>query len=185
MDKSHSQHALARTSGMLTCAVLVVLLAVTVSTGCTATTPQNEGSSQQTAQTSGATSSEAAPSSDSGLITTLTPDEGLSYSLFFGLIDKETGKQEHSTAEYREAIAALFTEAGVGYTVYEAYGAYPLEDGTVVENVTLVFTGIHSTEEALQALIDKVQTELNLESVYCESYLHGYGISGGVVHALE
>lgn len=128
-----------------------------------------------------------APEAQEGqsLITTVTPDQSVGYSLYYGLIDKDTGEQEKSTEEYRQAIADLFVEAGIGFTVYEAEGAFPREDGTVAENVTLVFTGVHGTEEAIQDLITKTQQELNLESVYCETALHGYGIYGGVVNELE
>lgn len=119
------------------------------------------------------------------LVTSVTPDQGIGYTLYYGLVDIDTGKQEKSTDEYRQAIADIFLEAGIGYTVYEAEGAFPREDGTVAENITLVFTGVHGTEEAIQQLIDKTQKELNLESVYCETSLRGYGIYGGVVNTFE
>lgn len=137
---------------------------------------------------SGCAASESATQSaetQESLITSVTPDQSIGYTLYYGLVDIDTGKQEKSTDEYRQAIADIFVEAGIGYTVYEAQGAFPREDGTVAENTTLVFTGVHGTEEAVQELIDRTQKELNLESVYCETSLRGYGIYGGVVNTFE
>lgn len=119
------------------------------------------------------------------LKTIVTPEQSVGYSLFYGLVDKDTGKQELTTEEYRQAIAQVFVDAGIGYTAYEAQGAYPTDGGSVVQNTTLVFTGIHGNPEAIKDLVEKTQAELNLESVYCETYLRGYGIYGGEVKGFQ
>ena len=75
----------------------------------------------------------------------------------------------------------LFIEAGSGYTVYEAEGGFAKEDGTVVQNDTLVFDSTHGDEQAILDLIEKVRRALNVESVYCESKLVGCQIRGGVI----
>ena len=91
------------------------------------------------------------------------------YCLYFGLTDKDTGKQELTMDEAKDIAIPLFIEAGSGYTVYEAEGGFAKEDGTVVQNDTLVFDSTHGDEQAILDLIEKVRRALNVESVYCES----------------
>ena len=79
----------------------------------------------------------------------------------------------------------LFIEAGSGYTVYEAEGGFAKEDGTVVQNDTLVFDSTHGDEQAILDLIEKVRRALNVESVYCESKLVGCQIRGGVISGVS
>lgn len=119
------------------------------------------------------------------LINEVTDKEEVVYTLYFGLIDKDTGKQEMSTEASKETLINIFLEAGSGYTIYEAEGGYVNEAGEVVQNVTLVCTGIHAGEEALIGLIEKTKTALNVESVYCESALLGNHLYGGVMTEVE
>lgn len=107
--------------------------------------------------------------------------EEVVYCLYFGLTDKDTGAQELTMAEAKDLLVPLFVEAGSGYTVYEAEGGYALEDGTVVQNDTLVFDSTHGDEQAVKDLIDRAKQALNIESVYCESKLVGYRMYGGVL----
>ena len=88
------------------------------------------------------------------------------YCLYFGLTDKDTGKQELTMDEAKDIAIPLFIEAGSGYTVYEAEGGFAKEDGTVVQNDTLVFDSTHGDEQAILDLIEKVRRALNVESVY-------------------
>lgn len=183
-----SQHFFTQGTTRKTTSLALVILcsllvgALILCSACTTRTLQNDNA--PTANTTDVnTQSEDEPANV--LATEVAPDEAILYTLFFGLIDKDTGEQELATEEYRSAIAEIFSEAGVGFTAYEATGAYEREDGTMVQNVTLVFDGIHATDEAISELIEKAQDELNIESVYVETSLRGYGISGGVVNTLE
>lgn len=118
---------------------------------------------------------------ESLLVNELTDKEEVVYTLYFGLIDKDTGKQEMSVAASKEALVNVFLEAGSGYTIYEAEGGYVNDAGDVVQNTTLVCTGIHGSAESVIKLVEKAQTALNVESVYCESALLGNRLYGGVM----
>ena len=103
------------------------------------------------------------------LVNGVTDRQEVVYCLYFGLTDKDTGKQELTMDEAKDIAIPLFIEAGSGYTVYEAEGGFAKEDGTVVQNDTLVFDSTHGDEQAILDLIEKVRRALNVESVYCAS----------------
>ena len=78
--------------------------------------------------------------------------EEVVYCLYFGLTDKDTGKQELTMEEAKDIAIPLFIEAGSGYTVYEAEGGFAKEDGTVVQNDTLVLTAPTATSRPSSTL---------------------------------
>lgn len=119
------------------------------------------------------------------LVNGVTDRQEVVYCLYFGLTDKDTGKQELTMEEAKDIAIPLFIEAGSGYTVYEAEGGFAKEDGTVVQNGTLVFDSTHGDEQAILDLIEKVRRALNVESVYCESKLVGCQIRGGVISGVS
>ena len=80
------------------------------------------------------------------LVNGVTDRQEVVYCLYFGLTDKDTGKQELTMDEAKDIAIPLFIEAGSGYTVYEAEGGFAKEDGTVVQNDTLVFDSTHGDE---------------------------------------
>lgn len=129
----------------------------------------------------------AAPAQDEAqpLVNGVTDQQEVVYCLYFGLTDKDTGKQELTMEEAKDIAIPLFIEAGSGYTVYEAEGGFATEDGTVVQNDTLVFDSTHGDEQAILDLIEKVRRALNVESVYCESKLVGCQIRGGVISGVS
>jgi hypothetical protein len=151
---------------------LAVLLGVALMFFCGCSAPEKE-------------SADAQQQAKEALITEITTEADVSFSLYYGLVDKDSGKPEKTTAEYRQAVEDILKAEKIGYTAYEGYGAYPLEDGTMVENETLVFTGLHGSDEKMKEIVEKTRTELNLESVYCEANLTGHGIYGGVVNSAE
>lgn len=83
------------------------------------------------------------------LVNGVTDRQEVVYCLYFGLTDKDTGKQELTMEEAKDIAIPLFIEAGSGYTVYEAEGGFAKEDGTVVQNDTLVFDSTHGDEQAI------------------------------------
>jgi len=107
------------------------------------------------------------------------------YCLYFGLTDKDTGKQELTMGRGEGYRHPAVHRGGSGYTVYEAEGGFAKEDGTVVQNDTLVFDSTHGDEQAILDLIEKVRRALNVESVYCESKLVGCQIRGGVISGVS
>lgn len=127
----------------------------------------------------------AQEASPSPLVNGVTDQQEVVYCLYFGLNDKDAGTQKLTMDEAKDLLIPLFIEAGSGYTVYEAEGGYATDDGTIVQNDTLVFDGTHGDEQAIRALIDKAKETLNIESVYCETKEVGYKIYGGVVAGVE
>ena len=63
------------------------------------------------------------------LVNGVTDRQEVVYCLYFGLTDKDTGKQELTMEEAKDIAIPLFIEAGSGYTVYEAEGASPKRTG--------------------------------------------------------
>ena len=62
------------------------------------------------------------------LVNGVTDRQEVVYCLYFGLTDKDTGKQELTMEEAKDIAIPLFIEAGSGYTVYEAEGGFAKED---------------------------------------------------------
>lgn len=124
-------------------------------------------------------------SSGPSLTTSVTPQEGVVYTFYIGMVDKDSGNQEMSMDEAKGLLTPIFVEAGSGFTAYEATGGYVNDHEDFVENDTLVFTGIHGDEQAVEALIDRIKETLNIESVYCESSYIGYGTKGGTVTEMD
>ena len=129
----------------------------------------------------------AAPSGEGypSLVTGVTDQQEVIYCLYFGLADKDAGTQVLAMDEAKDLLIPLFVEAGSGYTVYEAEGGYATEDGTIVQNDTLVFDGVHGSDQAVIDLVEKAKQALNIESVYVESKAVGYKMYGGVMAGVE
>ena len=87
------------------------------------------------------------------------------YLVHFGLNDKDTGEQMISTEEARQKIQDICVEKGVGFTVYDAYGAY-LENGIPQQNDTLVFSLALVTENLVNEIANEAMEALNLASVF-------------------
>lgn len=114
------------------------------------------------------------------LINEVTGEQGIVYTIYIGMADKDTGKDELTMQQAKDKLVPLFAEAGSGFTMVEGYGGYMDEEGTMIENGTLVLMGVHGEEQAIIDIIGKTKEVLNVASVYCESNLTGYGIFGGV-----
>lgn len=119
------------------------------------------------------------------LVNGVTDQQEIVYCLYFGLYDKGAGKQVLTMDEAKDILIPLFVEAGSGYTVYEAEGGYATEDGTIIQNDTLVFDSVHGSDQSVISLIEKAKAALNIESVYCESKAVGYKMYGGMMSNME
>lgn len=111
---------------------------------------------------------------EGGPATAATPDTAIVYTVYVGLADQDSQTALLTEAEAKEMINSILTRQSISYTVYDAYGAFPGEAGQMVENETLVYTGIRCEAEVIIELIAAIREDLNLESVYCTSQLMGY-----------
>lgn len=136
------------------------------------------------AQGAGAASDAAgAPDANaSGLVNSVTDKEGVVFTLYLGLVDKDTGTQVLSMQEAKELATPLVSATtGGGYTAIEAYGGYTDDNGNPVENGTLMYMGLHASEQEVLGLIDSIKDALGIESVYVTCEHIGYAIFGGQV----
>lgn len=158
--------------------VIAVLAAASmglgVLAGCSGDQNQGAGAASDTAGASDANAS--------GLVNSVTDKEGIVFTLYLGLVDKDTGTQVLSMQEAKELATPLVSATtGGGYTAIEAYGGYTDDDGNPVENGTLMYTGLHASEQEVMGLIDGIKAALGIESVYVTCEHIGYGIFGGQV----
>jgi len=91
--------------------------------------------------------------------------EDVQYLVHFGLNDKDTGEQIVSMKEAQQKIQDICVEKGVGFTVYDAYGAY-VENGIPQENDTLVFSLVLVKENLVNEIANEAMEALNLASVF-------------------
>lgn len=91
--------------------------------------------------------------------------EDVQYLVHFGLNDKDTGEQMITMEEARQKIQDICVEKGVGFTVYDGYGAY-VENGVPQENDTLVFSLVMVTENLVNEIANEAMEALNLASVF-------------------
>lgn len=129
----------------------------------------------------GCAAAESAGASGIGLLNEVTTQEGVAFTLYVGLADEETGSQELSFEEAKALATPLVSAVGGGYTVIEAQGGFTDDAGNLVENGTLVYTGIRAGEQDVLALIDDLKAVLRVESVYVTCAREGYAIYGGVI----
>lgn len=129
----------------------------------------------------GCSAAEPASGSGIGLVNEVATQEGVAFALYVGLADADTGSQELSFEEAKALATPLVSAVGGGYTVIEAQGGFTDDAGNLVENGTLVYTGIHAGEQEVLALIDDLKTTLNAESVYVTCAPEGYAIFGGTI----
>ena len=160
-----------KTAGRLAACLCAATLAGTMLGGCAGD-----------AATGGAA---ASGEGSSALVTGVTDQQEVVYCLYFCLTDKDAGTQLLTMDEAKNLLIPLFVEAGSGYTVYEAEGGYATEDGAIVQNDTLVFDGVHGSDQAVIDLIEKTKQTLNIDSVYVESKTVGYKMYGGVMAGVE
>lgn len=146
------------------------LLTVGLLAGCT--------QSAEPASDAGTAPSEGA---SSALVNSVTDQEAVMFTLYVGMIDKDTGTQVLTKQEAKELATPLVSKVGGGYTVIEAEGGYTNDSGILMENDTLVYTGVHASEEEIRSLIDEVKEALNIESIYVTCTQTGYAIYGGQV----
>ena len=88
------------------------------------------------------------------------------YTLYVGLNDKDTKKQQISTLEAYKILQNLLLNNNVeGATIFEAKGIYKHENGEYVTENTLRVELMFIEKEILKNIVDNIKTILNQESV--------------------
>lgn len=90
-------------------------------------------------------------------------------TLYLGLNDKDTKRQEVSTLEAYKMTQALVTRLVGGGTIFEAVGVYTHDDGTIVTEKTLRIELFDAGAEAVRALVSRLKEVFNQESVIAQT----------------
>ena len=85
-------------------------------------------------------------------------------TLYIGLNDKNTKRQEINTTEAIKLLTNMLTDIG-GATIYEATGIYTHETGDVIIENTLRVELIEVNQEVLKYKIGLIKQMLNQESI--------------------
>ena len=89
----------------------------------------------------------------------------LKITLYVGLNDKETKKQEIETIEAFKIVSNLITTLTDGGTIYNAQGIYKHDNGQIVIENTLRIELIGIEENNLKQLVTTLKQVLNQESI--------------------
>lgn len=89
------------------------------------------------------------------------------YKIYFALNDHETEEQTVSREEAAGVIRGIIVGRGLGYTEYEAHGAY-VENGAVRENDALVYLFVFTEREEVESVAAEAKEKLALRSVLVE-----------------
>ena len=93
----------------------------------------------------------------------------MKYTLYIGLNDKDTKKQEISTIEAYKLVAREACGLVDGATIFEATGYYRHEDGTIVIEQSLRCEVFTDDRKAVLDLIDVLKRLLNQEAIIMQS----------------
>ena len=87
------------------------------------------------------------------------------FTLYLGLNDKDSKKQEVSTKEAFTYVSKLIASDFGGGTIYEAKGIYTHEGGEIVEEKTLRIELLFTTFEKVRGFVATLKKAFNQESV--------------------
>ena len=90
-------------------------------------------------------------------------------TMYIGLNDKDTKKQEIATLEAYKVATNIFIKYVGGPTIYEGSGIYTHDDGTVVIEKTLVCILFTDNDEAVKQAASALKIALNQEAIAIES----------------
>lgn len=91
------------------------------------------------------------------------------FTLYLGLNDKDTKRQEVSTIEAYKVITNILTARFGGGTIFEAKGIYKHDDGSVVIENTLRIEILFAEEKEVKKLVGDLKEIFNQESVAVQS----------------
>jgi len=86
-------------------------------------------------------------------------------TLYIGLNDKVTKRQEISTLEACKVIQNIVLEEASGLTIYEADGIYKHDDGQIVIEKSLKVELYDTLEAVVLKIIGLLKSALNQESI--------------------
>lgn len=89
------------------------------------------------------------------------------YTLYVGLNDKTTHNQEIATLDAYKVVSNILTATG-GATITEGRGIYTHDDGTVIQETTLVCMIFGAPEESIREAALQIKSALNQESIAFE-----------------
>lgn len=93
----------------------------------------------------------------------------LKYTLYIGLNDQHTKRQEISTLEAFKIVQNILTEKTGGGTVYNATGIYKHNNGEIVTENTLRVEIVAAPAEAVKNAVYIIKTALNQEAVIMQT----------------
>ena len=91
------------------------------------------------------------------------------YTLYIGLNDKDTKRQQLDTLEASKIVQNILTEKTDGGTIYNATGVYRHHDGTIIIENTLRVEIVAVALEAIQEAVDIIKIALNQESIIMQT----------------
>lgn len=93
------------------------------------------------------------------------------FTLYLGLNDKDTKKQEITTKEAYTFVSKIIARDFGGGTIYEAQGVYTHEGGEIVEEKTLRIELLFTTWEKVKTFVGTLKRAFNQESVIVQKEL--------------
>ncbi len=96
------------------------------------------------------------------------------YTIYVGLNDKNTKKQEIAVEQAEELIRNICLKYCDGVTVLNGSGYYKHDDGTTVTEKTVVVILFLPDDKALNSICDEICSRLNQESVLLEKQKTSY-----------
>ena len=97
-----------------------------------------------------------------------TAEQGLKYTLYIGLNDKDTYEQIISTEDAIEKANVIVAKHAGGYTQMTARGGWTNDDGTMGHENTMVYIIYDIDEASLKALLDELLKEFNQGAILVE-----------------
>ena len=92
-------------------------------------------------------------------------------TLYIGLNDKDSKRQELATVEAYKVIQNIVLDKADGCTIYEADGIYKHDDGSVVIEKSLKVELYGVIESVILQIISSIKAALNQESVILQKEL--------------
>ena len=91
------------------------------------------------------------------------------YTLYIGLNDKETKRQQLDNLEAAKIVQNILTDKTGGGTIFNATGVYKHADGTIIIENTLRVEIVAAALEAVKEAINIIKTALNQESIILQT----------------
>ena len=95
-------------------------------------------------------------------------EQGVKYTLYIGLNDKDTYEQLISTEDAIEKANQIVAKHAGGYTQMIAKGGWTNDDGTMGHENTMVYIIYDIDEASLKALLDELLKEFNQGAILVE-----------------